>query len=471
MRWACTLYPQLPLEILSPPVDRPCAIVEPRGNRRPLTFVSALAEQRGIHRGMSQSSATGLVPDLLVLTRKPELEDAAWQALACRAYGFGSPVVLDASALAIWVEVERSIQMFGGWKPLARALQEPEAHLNYAARIAVAPTLSSAHLIASVSEKPRRPVTRVADLPAALAAVPIQALPFDEDSLQMLHGAGLRRIGEVLAIPSASLGKRIGTANLIALQKLLGQTPEAWEAWVPATRYVRRWDFDEGIETTHALLFPLRIVMTEFVAYLKVRDLSVQHFHLRLVDSRKRVVIHPVGLLSPTRDPQRLLLVLREQLDRVALEDPVMSVSVEAERFEPASAVQNDLFADISTQLGERLTELRERLSARLGAEVVQQLAVSPDQRPQATQSARGGCQAVRGKDHPDRPLWLLEKPQRAVLRRVLTPPERIELGWWDESGPALQRDYVVGEDKHGRLCWAYREQGQGEWQLHGLWQ
>ena len=66
------------------------------------------------------------------------------------------------------------------------------------------------------------------------------ALPFDRESLQTLHGAGLRTIGEVLAIPGSSLGKRIGARNLLALQRLLGQAPEAWQAWQPPQAWPTR---------------------------------------------------------------------------------------------------------------------------------------------------------------------------------------------------------------------------------------
>jgi len=471
MRWVCRLYPQLPLEVCAPPPAHPCAVVEPKGSRRPLTFVNATARERGVEPGMSQSSATALVPELTVFTRRPADEQGAFQALACRAYQFGSPVVVDAGSLAVWVEVERSIQLFGGWKPLAQALLQPDGDEAYSLRIGAAPTLSAAYLLARVSDKPRRAVARVESIADALAPLPLLALPFDPDSLQILHGAGLRRIGEVLAIPRAALGKRIGARNLRVLQRVLGEAPEAWEAWQPPQAYRRRFEFEQPVEHAEALLFPLRTAITELVAYLKARDLAVQQFLLRLLDWRKREVCHPVGLLSPSRDAQRLLLVVREQIERIQIQDSIIELTLEADRFEPATAIQDDMFSAVSARLGERLVELRERLAAKLGAEAVQQLSVSPDQRPEMTQAAAQAKKPARGIDHPARPLWLLPKPQRIVPRRILSTPERIELGWWDRQERYIQRDYVLAEDQYGRLCWAYREPGAGEWLLHGLWQ
>lgn len=478
MRWVCHHYPALPLEVLSPPVDQPCAVVEARGNRRLLTYLNPSAYAQGLSLGMAQQAALGRVPQLQVLTRQASAETEALEALACRAYGFGTPVVVDPTTFSVWVEVERSLSLFGGWKRLAEAIQESDERRPYTVRLGSAPTLAAAQLLARASEKPRRPVARLADLPRALSPLPLSLLPFATDRIEVLIGAGLRRIGDVLAIPRAALGKRIGADHLLALQRLLGEVPEVWDAWQPPTIYRRRWEFAEGIESTEALLFPLRIVMAEFVAYLKARDLSVQHFRLRLIDTRKRVVIHPIGLLSPTRDVARMLLVLRERLDHLALEDAVMEVSVEADRFEPASAIQDDLFADISAQAGARFIELRERLIARLGEGVVRQLAVSADQRPErsaeplaASNPRAANSHPARGTSHPDRPLWLLPKPERIQPRQLLSVPERIELGWWEDRGEPISRDYVVAEDQFGRVCWAYREAGSSDWHLHGLWQ
>lgn len=471
MRWVCRLYPQLPLEVCAPTPDHPCAVVEPKGSRRPLTFVSAPARDRGIEPGMSQSSATALVPELTVFSRRPADEEGAFQALACRAYRFGSPVVVDAASLSVWVEVEKSIQLFGGWKALAQALLQPDGDEAYSLRMGAAPTLGAAFLLARVSEKPRRAIARVEGIPAALAPLPLAALPFEADSLQILYGAGLRTIGEVLAIPRASLGKRIGARNLMALQRLLGEVPEAWQAWQPPEVYRRRFEFEQPVENAEALLFPLRTAIVELVAYLKARELAVQQFLLRLLDWRKKEVCHPVGLLSPSRDAQRILLIVREQLERVQIQDGIVELTLEAERFEPATAIQEDFFSTVSARLGERLVELRERLVAKLGAEAVQQLAVSPDQRPEAAQATRQKGPLACGNDHPARPLWLLPKPQRIVPRRILSAPERIELGWWDAPERYVQRDYVLAEDQYGRLCWAYREPGTTDWLLHGLWQ
>ncbi|MGF6770946.1 protein ImuB [Paraburkholderia sp. GAS199] len=75
------------------------------------------------------------------------------------------------------------------------------------------------------------------------------------------------------------------------------------------------------------------------------------------------------------------------------------------------------------------------------------------------------------------RPVWMLEKPLRLLMRdqrpiyrrplKMLTRTERIEAGWWD--GERVERDYYVAADDRGHMFWVYRECRTGEWYLQGL--
>ena len=81
------------------------------------------------------------------------------------------------------------------------------------------------------------------------------------------------------------------------------------------------------------------------------------------------------------------------------------------------------------------------------------------------------------------RPIWLVEPPQPLADRReqplldgtplqLLSGPERIEAGWWDEGGLA-GRDYFIAQAGDASLVWIYRLRmaslapGAG-WYLHG---
>jgi protein ImuB len=73
--------------------------------------------------------------------------------------------------------------------------------------------------------------------------------------------------------------------------------------------------------------------------------------------------------------------------------------------------------------------------------------------------------------------LWLLHEPTELAAQRgrprhhgplaLLSGPERIESGWWDEAD--VERDYYVARDPHGALLWIYRACASRRWFLHGF--
>lgn len=465
MPWICALFPDLPLEALAVAPDDPAAVCEQTGRGRWLHGVNAEAARRGLRPGMALPAAVARVPGLLALARRPAAEREALNALACWLYRFGTPVTCCPQRQAVWVQVGPSAHLFGGWDGLVGALLADVP--AYRVRFGVAPTLGCSLLLAVANAGLHERVREPGDIAHAIAGLPLRLLPFEDQALRLLAGAGLRRIGEVLALPADALGRRLGGLAMLALDRIVGRAPEAWEAFVPAARYRRRFEFGDPVDSTEALLFPMKMMLGEFAAYLRARDSAVQNFVLRLRDSRRRTVAHSIGLMSPTRDPARLLRVLREQLERITLEDGVVELRIEADRFEPATAIQDDLFGS-SAMLGQRLLELRERLAARLGKDAVRQMAVSPDRRPEAAMTDPGPG-TVPGAHHPPRPPWLLAQPSPMVPARLLGVPERIELGWWE--GEAAPRDYFLAQDLTGRVCWVYRDLQDGGFYLHGLWQ
>jgi protein ImuB len=469
MLWLCIHLPALPLEALlsatAASADRALAVVGQEGARRRLIQVSSAAAERGLRRGLDVSAALGLVPELELLRRDLQAEHQALEAVGCWAYQLGAPVSLEAAAGNVRVEIRRSLRLFGGWPALRAQIAQAAATLPYTARYGAAPTLTAAALLARADAGLARPPTRRGDIHLQVHNWPLRLLPLPPEVLRVLHGAGLRRIGEVLALPRGALGRRFGTAVPLLLERLLGRAAEAWESFEPPAVYRRRFELPGSAESTEALLFPLRKMLGEFALYLRARDVAVQRFRLRFGGSRGSVATEvEVGLLTPSRDAQRLWLVTRERLEKISLAAPALELHLEADRFEPAAAMQGDLFGGNAE--GAQLAELEERLLARLGSAAVRRLQVAADHRPERAWSTRPQTAEVQ---HPPRPLWLLPQPKPIALPRLLGPPERIESGWWDS--PPQARDYHLAESPSGRKQWVYRELGSSQWHLHGWWE
>jgi protein ImuB len=466
--WLCSYFPSLPSEALAPPTDRPTAVIDRVGNRKRVHWANALAREQGVQCGMNLPAAQALAPNLLVQARDPAAEKQAMQARASWAYQFGSPVALAVDRHVVWVEVGASISMHGGWEALSGHIAKAAAETGYNVQLGVAPTLGSSELVARWMPNLTEPIFALQDIRKRIATLPARALPLADDAVALLEGSGLSTIRDVLKVPSSALALRIGPQPVRSLRALLGQDAEAFTSYEPPTSYRRRFHFNEPVDNTEALLFPLRMMLSDLAAHLVARDAAIQLFTLRLVDSRRRVTLHPVGLSTPTRDVQRMLLVLKAQLERIEVEDGIVDLALEADHFHAFRPLQDDLFGS-SKSAGQRYAELCDRLAARIGREAVRRIAVSPDQRPEAAQGVLGEGQAVAGTRHPPRPLWLLPRPQRITSPALLSSPERIELGWWHGDAPG--RDYFVARDRDGRLCWVYREADQTDFFLHGLWQ
>ena len=206
--------------------------------------------------------------------------------------------------------------------------------------------------------------------------------------------------------------------------------------------------------------------------------------------------VHHVGSFAElTADVTRFERVLRERLERKALDAPVEALCLEAEQVAPLPGRSDSLLEDGGDASAgqEGIGALLERLAARLGEESVYRLGAHPDHRPEcATRRVPlFGKHASPASSVLPRPLWLLNSPE--ALREVdgrpyrhgplqlLTGPERIESGWWDagESGVEgggggavgdVRRDYFIALAGDESWLWIYRDcRAPGGWFLQGF--
>ena len=101
-----------------------------------------------------------------------------------------------------------------------------------------------------------------------------------------LHGTGLRRIGELLALPAASIARRFGPDAALYLQRLRGTMPEPLRYVQAPPHFNSRCEFADAISDTTALLFPLQRLLAGLQGYLRARDRAVQRYTLRLEHHR-----------------------------------------------------------------------------------------------------------------------------------------------------------------------------------------
>jgi protein ImuB len=368
----------------------------------------------------------------------------------------------------LWLELDASRNLFGGHAALLARLDAQLQQLGYSHAWALAPTSTGAALMTQLPGQ--RCVFTLPQLRARLETLPLSWLELGEPILTALYESGLRRIGQVLELPGASIARRFGPDTSLYLQRLCGAAREPRTAWRPPPTYRARCEFAAEVRDSTALLFPLQRLLLEFQGYLRGSDRAVLRFTLRLEHHRRSPSSLTVGMSAPTREAAQLLLLARERLHGLVLAAPVLALGLEALEFTAPAVMQADLFGD-EVQPLQQLQLLLDRLRARLGEQQVLGLQLLDDFRPERAWRCVQPEQTRAAVPVPAavRPCALLPEPRRIEPpAQLLRGPERIESGWWD--GEDAVRDYYLARCEDGARWWVFQDRRDGLWYLQGLW-
>jgi protein ImuB len=472
--WLALQFPHLALDLVTRGhdlcSDLPVAVSDNNPRKQRVLDCNPAAAHAGIRPGLPVNAALGLLETLQLVARSHDAEKAALQRLAAWCYQYSSLVSIIAERAALVLEIGGSRRLFGAAEDLAQKLGGELLQLGYHVRGGTAPTPEAAQLAA----KHGLHIARTAEIHQQLQKLPLESLYLDHRQGPALQKMGFRTIGEILRLPRKALARRMGPAVVNYLDRLVGIRPDPPAPWHPPQSFASGMDLAAEISNTPALLFPLKRLVSELCGVLRASDHGIQELHIQLrldtAGSERAMETLRLGLQQPTRDEARILLLLRERLERLRLSRPVQHISLQARQLLPFDAQQDSLFRDDPDLAEQPLSPLLERLQARLGTEAVHGLRGIQDHRPEHSWSVRELDEPADCTAMPHRPVWLFARPQRCRIGeyQVLAGPERIEAGWWD--GHDCRRDYFVVRDRNGCTLWAFREyKPEPGWYLQGM--
>lgn len=466
MLWACILLPQLAMDGVlrhrSDP-EHPLVLLSGPPQRRILQAVSPTARALGLRPGQSLTTARALT-DGFETADYDQAKIERWQQfLAAWAYGFSAHVSLHYSRCLL-LEVQSSFGLFGPWRRFEARLRDELTVLGFQHRITVAPNPAAARMLCNCGDGVA--VFDDNSLRDALNSMPVERLGLSEKAASAFSRMGLRHMQQLVGLPRASLAKRFPAEVLHHLDTLFGRRPLALNFYSPPDMFDTRIELNFEVESHQALLFPLRRLTSDLAVYLAGRDSGVQRFVLHLEHRALPDTLVQVGLLSAERDAGMLFELSRGRLEHQKLPAPVLAFRLVAREL-PAFAPQHHQLFDERPQQSQSWEQLRERLRARLGDSAVYGLGDRPDHRPERSwaQEATGSPPAICGP----RPGWLVSNPYplNDTSARIISGPERIESGWWDDGD--IRRDYYIVETRSGQRAWAFRYVGSaGPLMLHG---
>lgn len=433
--------------------------------------------------------------DWIALQPRPEDPPQAW---AWQGLRFTPRVARVDEALLL--EVSASWRLFGGPQALLRALLTPGPPLVSLPQTqwARGPTSLVALALLRLKVAGHAPPPRVPDdlpLPLLTAAVP---------HVDLLARAGLQTWGAVRALPRGPVVRRFGAALLDALDAAWGQRPERY-SWITLPEV-----FDEGVElptparTAPELMQAASHLLGQLQLWLRARHHGVRAFELQWTLDLRRldgVTLPPrqtlvVRTAQAVQAMDHLHRLTGEQLARATLAAPANHLRLRTLETEPRAGASGSFLPEDALE-GERLYQLVERLSARLGADQVCVPVPQADWRPECMQRwepavhhlheaalVRAAPSLSPALAHGLYPPWLLPQPLRLPVRdhrpwyegplRLLTRRQRVETGWWEEGGTVV-RDYRIARSEGAGLLWVYCEHGPQadapvRWYLQGLY-
>lgn len=498
MLWLALWLPDLPLAACA---ARPlAAVVVARGQ---VVAADEVACAAGIVPGMRMATARGLLPEITVLPRDTGREAALIEEIACWAARF-TPTLSLAPPAALLLEIGGSLRLFGGVKPLLDDLNRGCAQRGLKPQIGVAPTpLAALWLARSADSDGTAPVVEKREtLAEVLAPLPIAVIDALPDAAERLAAFGVRRLGDLFALPRAGLARRLGSAFVEQIERALGERADPRPHFIFPAQFALHVELPQPVGAASALLFVAHRLVEALCGWLTQRQAGVMA--CTLLFEHGRSLRHAADsrlelrCASPTRDPERLMRILRERLERTQLVAPVQSVKLTAEACEALPGRSIDLFDTARAgATNDVLAGLVERLRARLGDHAVHSLVSVADYRPEcATRPVPPlGPPAVTVSPQPvpTRPLWLLAAPEalpeiggrphhHGAVLELLAGPEHIAAGWWDAGERSrdprmpqcsfdalgdVRRDYFIARSGQHECLWIFRD--RAGWFLHGV--
>ena len=446
---------------------------------------SASACDAGVRYGMRRGGVLALLPQAPMHDRAPEREAQTLFGVATALLQY-TPQASFSDDATLLLDIGPSLRLFGGIRELRRRVRQTVGQLGLTAVVSCAPTAAGAALLARHGGCN---ALKEARLHRSLDRLPVAALPAAGPYLGWLEGIGCRTLSDLRHLPRAGLQRRGDTHMLDILDCAYGKAPElhAWIEMPPAFR--QRIELNERIEHADAAQHAIQALLVQLCGWLSSRHLAVTRVHVSLEHERGRQAVAPtvlhLALAEPTWQDTHLIRLLKERLAHLELSAPVIAVVLEAAETEPMAPASDNLFPEPGGSPADykRLIEL---LVARLGAEQVMQASPLADYRPEHANrwvSIMAPAAPLEDRALPPRPTWLLEQPVALSIRqhrpyygsrlRPISPPERIEAGWW--NGRLVTRDYYIAEDMKHCHYWIYRERIgdvdgiEPHWYLHGL--
>ena len=480
--WFCIYLPNLPLEACGAG-EEALAVVEDQQGIHRVRLVNAAAANAGVMPGQSANAALALIPTLQLEERNTLREQQVLESLAAWLEQFSSFVSIAGNNVLL-LEVAGSLRLFGGLPSLRQQVSAGLEQQGFAASLAIAPTPLSATWLARAK---RRACIRVPEnLAPMLRSLPLCCLDWPAAISEALTGVGVSTVGDCLRLPRAGFARRFGVNRLLELDRALGRLPDPRASWRAPERFCADYEMTEEQSDQELLLATCRELLESHEQFLLVRQLGTQGINFSFFHLKAPATKLSLGCTQADRSAKRWSDLLTIRFERLSLPEPVIAVRLQGGPTQSLQTGSGHLPFSGRPQTTQRhsMTQLAERLAARVGAQSVNGVTSLAEHRPQYAWCSRN-LLSTKVSDALSfvrrglrRPLWMLPEPALLLAEQghplhlgrltLVDGPERLETGWWDDNG--IARDYYTAVNPRGMRLWVFRDRNTAAaWYLHGI--
>ncbi|MEM6371166.1 MAG: DNA polymerase Y family protein [Pseudomonadota bacterium] len=512
--------------------DQPLAVVQDKQNMQVITALNGIAQSRGLQVGQPVRDAHAMCPGLLTQQRNVVRETRFLEALQ-RWAGKFSPWVAPEDGDALVVDLTGCAHLFGGEADLMQVVEDDCADLGLTVLMGLADTRGAAWALARFAGRragsdrtgdaidqearatrsragKRRHWTRGGAAPpaprprsdngqriaphgqtyGALSPLPIAALRLEAETTAQLGRLGLRRIGDLLGQPRASLARRFGRGLVLRLDQAMGSAPEPVSPAKPPDHFAVRMTLPDPIGLAEDVMAGVDRLLPRLCTALKEKGKGMRRIALQAYRSDHGVEVIEVGLARPTFDPARIRALLELKLEEIDAGFGIDMLRLVALQVEPLqdAVVVGHLHAGQAVQArlsaSDALDDLVGRLGARVGLDAIRRFHPADSHIPEKAYQVLSAAWSTPHEGPwpvPDAPRPLLLWPPepvhapavprlpetfrwrgRALTRLRAVGPERLAPEWWldDPNWRSGTRDYWITDTVCGARLWLFYGHG-----------
>jgi nucleotidyltransferase/DNA polymerase involved in DNA repair len=386
----CVLLPRFELTVAAGERDGllkvPTALAPEPGEAQQVGQVSLSAEAFGIHSGMGLGEALARCPRLMLIPPDPVGVADLWERLLVRLESIGAAVEPERPGLGCF-EARGLLRLHGG---LDGVLAAARRALRTPARYGAAPSRFAA-VVAATRARIRRPVVvtggatrevdrkRVRVFLAPMSVKLLRARPELTDLAETLERLGIATLGELQALPPATLADRFGSAGLLAHE--LASGGDVILRPRPASEMVRESLELPEAATGPALEHALELLIDRLLARPERRGRTVRSVVLSAVlVEQGGGWRQQVSFRDALADPARMKLALAPRLQ--SMPAPAEQLRLAVHHFGPPADDQRPLLEDPAAARMARLREAIRQARVTAGPDAaLRVLEVDPDSR------------------------------------------------------------------------------------------